>query len=159
MRGAPLWLLIAGVSVLGGALAFQYLGGLRPCVLCLYQRWPWGVVIALAALALVAHRAPAVRAGLVMLAGLTLWVGAAIAGFHVGVEQGWWQGTAECGAQALNLDDVAALTDQLMATPLVRCDEVAWQMLGISMAGYNAIISIGLGGLALYAGARLAIRR
>jgi len=60
--------------------------------------------------------------------------------FHVGVEQGWWQGTAECGTTAAG-NDLAALKAQIMKQPIVRCDEVAFAVLGISMAGWNAVLA------------------
>ena len=89
-------------------------------------------------------------------AGLTLLTGAAIAAFHVGVEQHWWQGTAECGAVDGAADSLEALRAQILTAPTVRCDEVPWSLFGISMAGYNFLVSLGLGAGALAAGRRLA---
>ena len=85
-----------GIAMLGGAFAFQHWGGLAPCVLCIYQRWPWVAVILLGSLAVVFRRRPAAAHTLLGLAALAMLVGAGIAGFHVGVEQYWWAGTAEC---------------------------------------------------------------
>ena len=76
---------------------------------------------------------------------------AAIGGYHVGVEQGWWEGTAECvgdTAKATSLQDLKA---KIMSTPIVRCDEVAWSFLGISMAGYNVIAGMILAVFSLFA--------
>lgn len=131
---------IAGVAVLLAAFVFQHIGGLEPCVLCVYQRWPWVAVILLGGLsfALGGNRA------LLAMAVLALLVGAGIGGFHVGVEQHWWAGTAECGGQAGTAQTVADLKRQLLATEVTRCDEVAWSLFGISMAGYNVILSAGL---------------
>ena len=76
------------------------------------------------------------------LAGLAMIAGAGIAGFHVGVEQHWWAGTSECGAQSGAPQTVEALKQQLLATAVTRCDEIAWSLFGISMAGYNLILSL-----------------
>jgi len=122
-----------------GALAFQYLGGLAPCHLCILQRWPHGIAVALGVLVLVWP-----RRGLALLAGLVVLVGAGIGLYHVGVENGWWQGPTTCTAPAPGNVAPGELLDQILATPVVLCDQVAWSMLGISMAGWNAILSLGL---------------
>ncbi|HEX6978623.1 MAG TPA: disulfide bond formation protein B [Alphaproteobacteria bacterium] len=142
-RLAAALLLVASAAVLSAAFAFQYLGGLAPCVLCLWQRYPYGAVIGLSALALVlASRrwAPVLLA----ICGVAFLVGAGIAAFHVGVEQHWWQGTAACGATQGAAASLEALRAQLMAQPVVRCDEIPWALFGISMAGYNFVISLAL---------------
>lgn len=146
---------LLSAAILGAALLSQYVGGLQPCVLCVYQRWPYVVTIALglAGFAL-ARRHPAAARIALALAGLTFLAGGCIAGFHVGVEQGWWQGTSGCGAPAggaMTLEDLRA---QVLAAPVVRCDEVPWSLLGISMAGYNFLISLALAGAALWLAAR-----
>ncbi len=131
-----------GAAMLAGAFAFQHLGGLDPCVLCIYQRWPWAAVIVLGLLAAVlSGRGHHYAEALLALAALAMLVGAGIAGFHVGVEQHWWAGTAECGGTTGSARTVEELKAQLMATPVARCDEVAWSLLGVSMAGWNLIIS------------------
>jgi len=140
-----------GIAVLLSVYGSQYLGGLRPCVLCLYQRWPWWVAVGLAAVALGLRGQAKWQMAAVGLASLSLLVGAGIAVFHVGVEQHWWQGLASCGGVSDMPMTVEALKAQIMSAPVVRCDEVAWSFLGLSMAGYNALISTaaGIGGLAL----------
>ncbi|MFM9845499.1 MAG: disulfide bond formation protein B [Dongiaceae bacterium] len=144
-RRAPWFLIAAGVFALGSAFAFQYIGGYAPCVLCIYQRYPYGVVIALGLLALLAWRQPKVAAGLTLLAALALFVDAGIAAFHVGVEQHWWQGTNEC----TNLIDpnlsIEDLKKALQEQPVVACDQVAWSLFGISMAGYNFLYALAAG--------------
>lgn len=149
-RIAAALVVAVGVFALGAAFAFQYIGGLAPCILCIWQRYPYGAAIALGAVAvLLAGRPRAVRA-LIALAGLVLLADAAIAAFHVGVEQKWWEGTAECGGNlgtGLSADDLKA---QLLAAPVVRCDEVPWSLFGISMAGYNFLLAM-LSGLAALA--------
>src|SRR5579885_817057 len=135
----PLLVLVASAGALATAFAAQYWGGLAPCVLCLYQRWPYAIAIVLGLLALwLGGRA---RGWVVALAGLVFLVGGGIAVFHVGVEHGWWQGTTECGASGPPAQSIEALRAKLMAAPVVRCTDVAWSFAGVSMAGFNAIAS------------------
>jgi disulfide bond formation protein DsbB len=153
-RRLPLLVVAAGVIALGTAFGSQYWGGLQPCVLCVYQRWPYGVAIVLGLLALMVEGRP--RGWLLGLAGLTFLAGGGIAVFHVGVEQGWWQGTTQCGA-SFTANSIEALRAQIMAAPVVRCTDIAWSFAGISMAGFNAIISAILA-LVMLTGARRLIR-
>lgn len=153
MANAPLLMLIASVAILGTALASQHLGGLAPCALCHYQRWPYVAVIIASLAALVFPRGIAARRVLVGLCGIVFMAGASIAFYHVGVEQGWFQGPAACGGGATAATTVEELRRQLLAAPIVRCDEVAWSMFGISMAGYNVIASVLLAGFALFSAA------
>ena len=128
-------------AMLGGAFAFQHIGGLDPCVLCIYQRWPWAAALALGLAAIMLGkkgRLPAIPLGL---AALALLIGAGTAAFHVGVEQQWWAGTSGCGGVVGKAKTIEDLKAQLLATPVTRCDEVAWSMLGVSMAGWNLIVS------------------
>lgn len=155
MIGAlPAWFIPAGLvafasSMLGGAFAFQYIGGLAPCVLCLYQRYPHAAAIVLGLLALAfVNRAPKASRWLCVLGGLALLISAGVGLFHVGVEQLWWEGTAECGATSMP-DSLEALKAQLMNQPIVRCTDIAWEMFGISMAGYNFLLSALAGCLAV----------
>lgn len=142
--------LLAGIAALAGAYGSQYLGGLRPCELCLWQRWPWWIAAALGLLVVLVRGRPQIRIALLLLAVLTVFTGAAIAGFHVGVEQHWWPGLASCSGPPADASmSVEALRRQLMSTPVVRCDEIAWSLVGISMAGYNVLLSAGVGGLLL----------
>jgi disulfide bond formation protein DsbB len=92
---------------------------------------------------------------LVALAGLVFVVGAGIAFFHVGVEHHWWQGTDSCGAFGAPATSLEDLRRQLEGQPIVRCDEPAWTMLGISMAGYNMLVSLALAALALVGARRI----
>lgn len=134
-----LWVaLIASIAALSTAFTSQYVFDLWPCVLCLYQRWPYVAVIIIAIIGLMVRR----RTGdglFLVLCAIGFAVTASIGGYHVGVEQGWWEGSAECvgdTSKAMNLKDLKA---QIMSAPVVRCDDIAWSMFGISMAGYNAI--------------------
>ena len=128
------------LALLAGAFAFQYFGGLIPCVLCLYQRWPHAAAVLIGVLALRSKGATLPYLG--MLAALTT---AAIGVFHVGVEQTWWEGLATCTVDTLTGISGADLlnTDITVGAP-VRCDAIPWQIIGISMAGWNAIASFGL---------------
>jgi disulfide bond formation protein DsbB len=152
-RLAAAVILAASAAVLAGALAFQHWGGLAPCVLCIWQRYAHGGIMVFAALALAMGR-PQWRAPLLIGAGVAALVGVGIAVFHVGVEQHWWQGTAECGSTLPPAATIDELRARLLAQPVVRCDEVAWSLFGISMAGYNAILSLALAGLAFAAARR-----
>lgn len=149
-RTAAALIVAIGVFALGAAFAFQYLGGLAPCILCIWQRYPYAVAIALGALAFLLAGKPRAARGLIALAGLVLLADAAIAAFHVGVEQKWWEGTAECGGNLAVGVSAEDLKQQLLAAPVVRCDEVAWSLFGISMAGYNFLIAA-LSGIAALA--------
>jgi disulfide bond formation protein DsbB len=143
--------MLGSAAILAGAFAFQYIGGLAPCQLCLWQRWPHAaaVLIGLLALALGWRILPLLGA----VAALTT---AGIGAFHVGVEQKWWEGLASCNAGSIKGISTADLLDpSIVVAPVVRCDEIAWQMLGVSMAGWNVIISLGLMVVWLMAGRRV----
>ena len=127
------------------ALGFEYLGGLVPCQLCIWQRWPHLLVVLAGALVWMAGR-PA----LLLAAGGAL-TSAAIALYHVGVEQKIWAGPKGCSASLDIGGDLASLTDRLLATPVVRCDEIAWSFLGLSMAGWNMLASLAIAAGALTA--------
>lgn len=130
--------LLGSVALLLGALAFQYLGGLAPCPLCIDQRWAHGVAIALGLLVLVWP-----RRWLAFLAGFAVLAGAGIAAYHAGIEQRWWAGPTTCTAPDPGAAVPAGeLLDRILETPAVLCDQVAWSWLGVSMAGWNAILSL-----------------
>jgi len=141
-RLLALLVLAASAGILLTAFGFQYIGGLQPCVLCLYQRWPYAIAIALGLIAL--FMPWAAGRWLIALAVPVFAVGAGIALFHVGVEQHWWQGTAECGGSIGSNLSLEELKAQILAAPVVRCDEVSWSLFGISMAGYNILLGLGL---------------
>ena len=134
---------LACCLVLATAYAFEYLANLQPCVLCIYQRIPYAVAIGLMLLAIILRKHSQANLILFIAASVVFAVGSAIAIFHIGVEQQLWQGTPECG-NFINTASVEALRKQLLAQPIVRCDEVAWSLFGISMAGYNFLISTSL---------------
>lgn len=138
-------LLTGSTALLAGALGFEYLGGLYPCEMCLWQRWALAVAIGLALLGWAAGHSRA----LLGLAALAVLAGAGIAVFHVGVEQHWWQGITACAAPMVT-GTTAEVIGAMMAQPLVRCDAIAWSLVGISMAGWNALVSGAIGGTALW---------
>ncbi|MEO9898406.1 MAG: disulfide bond formation protein B [Paracoccaceae bacterium] len=120
-----------------GAIAFQHWGGLAPCKMCIWQRYPHVAAIALGALFFFVP-SPILLA----LGALAALITAGIGAYHVGVEQKWWEGPTSCSGgnvSALNADE---LFNQIMAAPLVRCDDIAWSLAGISMAGWNALFSL-----------------
>ncbi len=151
-RSAGLLAAAGSVGLLGAALVFQYGLGLPPCELCIWQRWP--------------HLAAAMAgAGLLLLPGAH-WVvlgsvGAATSGgigvYHTGVERGWWPGPDTCAADTGDLGSLSAedLLNRIMAAPVTRCEDVVWDMLGLSMASWNALASFTLAGLWLMTFRRL----
>jgi len=154
-RLIPLALLVIAVGALGNAYAAQYIFDLEPCILCLYQRIPYAVI---GLLGVFGFLAPAGRYTQLIagLAGLTFLAGAAIAFYHVGVEQHWWASAASCGGgdpgQTVSMDQFQAL---LQKKPEKACDEIDWTLFGISMATYNALLSTALAALSLAAVRRL----
>ena len=148
-------LLLPG-GLLGGALGSQYLGGLTPCEMCYWQRWPHGAAILLAAAAFTAPADSGRSRTMTLLAALAIAVSGAIGVYHAGVELGIFEGMTTCASTARGAS-TADLLKEIMNTPLVRCDQVQFSFLGVSMAGWNAILS--LGGAALIAGATLKDRQ
>ena len=138
-------LLVGPAALLGGALVFQHIGGLAPCEMCLWQRWALVTALGLALLGWALGHARAV----LVLSALAVLGGAGIAAFHVGVEQHWWPGITTCAAAPMAGTTADVMRD-IMAAPLVRCDAIAWSLFGISMAGWNALGSATIGGLALW---------
>ncbi len=132
-RTVPLVILVAGTALVGGALLFQYVGGLQPCELCLYQRWPYYTVIVLSALALAAGR-PGVTAAVTGLAALAFIIGAGLAFYHVGVEQLWFAGPGACTGVSAATGSIEDFRARLMAQQPVRCDEPQWALPRRSLA-------------------------
>ena len=140
---APYLIVLACCLVIATAYAFEYLANLQPCVLCLYQRIPYVIAIGLMLLVTILRKHTQLNLILFIATSSVFAIGSAIAIFHIGVEQQLWQGTPGCG-NFINTDSVEALRKQLLAQPIVRCDEVTWSLFGISMAGYNFLISSSL---------------
>lgn len=144
-KQAAALVLAVSVLVLGTVLASQYIGGLEPCILCYYQRYPWYAVVAVA---LVALALPGkARAGLLGLCALLFVVGTGIAIYHAGVEHKIFEGPAACGSVMITGQSIDALRAQLVGRPVVRCDQAAWTLFGVSMAGYNLLASVAMAAL------------
>jgi disulfide bond formation protein DsbB len=150
---AALAVTVIAAATLAGAWFFQLVLDIRPCPLCLEQRYayylaiPLGALIALAA----ARGAPraVIYAGLAMLAAAALgnaWLGA----YHAGVEWGLWQGPTDCTGPIGNLGSAGNLLERLDSVKVIRCDEVQWRFLGLSLAGYNFLISLLMAAIAAW---------
>ena len=136
-------------ALLIAALGFQYLGGLPPCKLCYWQRYPHVAAIVLGLIAIgIKSRAVALAGAIAALttAGLGL--------YHTGVERGWWEGPTTCTSSSIDGLSTDALMDQIMNAPVTRCDEIAWEFLTLSMASWNMIASLVLAGLWIAASRR-----
>ncbi|AUW57665.1 disulfide bond formation protein B [Sphingobium sp. SCG-1] len=138
---ARLIAILAPVALLGGALISQYVFGLHPCEMCMWQRWPHLAAIALALLAIVTRGKPSTSAALTALAAIAIGVSGGIGAFHAGVEYGWWTGLTACSTTPVG-GSAADILDSIMATPLTRCDVAPWSLFGISLAGFNALLSL-----------------
>jgi len=155
-RLAPAAIVAVSLGALGVALLSQYVGGLQPCVLCLYQRYAIVGALAAGLIGIAAGGTPGVRRLAVAAAGLAFLVGAGVAFFHVGVEQLWWRGTAECHAPAFDPNASAAdLRQQLLGTPFAACDQIPWSLFGLSIAGYNMLASLIFAAASFWAAARM----
>jgi len=143
---ARLAALLTPLALLLGAYGFQYLGGLYPCEMCWWQRYAHFAALSLAILSFVLPARV-----MTALAAFAIHASGLIGGFHAGVEYGWWKGFTEC-TSAVKFSGGADALSAIMDAPLIRCDVVQWKMLGISMAGYNFLIS---GAVALVILARL----
>lgn len=130
---------LGSAALLLGALGFQYIGELAPCKMCYWQRYPHAAAVVIGVLAFFIP-----VTALLYLGALAALATAGIGLFHVGVEQGWWEGPTTCTSAPIGGLSADELMAQIMSAPLVRCDEIAWQFLNISMAGWNSILSLGL---------------
>jgi disulfide bond formation protein DsbB len=154
---AALAIAVVGAATIVGAWFFQYVLGLDPCPLCLEQRYAYYFAVPLACLIALGDQAGASRKVLigafVAIAAGMLW-NAALGVYHSGVEWRWWPGPRECSGTPGDLGSAGNLADKLDSISVVRCDEAAWRFLGISLAGYNALISTGLAAIAGWAAVR-----
>jgi disulfide bond formation protein DsbB len=131
---------VGSIALLGGAYAFQHLGGFAPCKMCLWQRWPHGaaIIIGIIALTLRENR-------LALFGSIAALITGGIGLFHAGVEQHWWEGPNSCTSSSNDGLTTEQLLDKILAAPVVRCDDIPWDFIGVSMAGWNGIISMILG--------------
>ncbi len=144
----PWLVLAASVATLGGAYFFQYALGYAPCHLCLQERLPYIFAIGAALVAGILSReanlgfAPIIFLGLCTLA---FAIGAGLSGFHAGVEYQWWPGPSSCTGGGLVAHSLDALTAELQSGQHIpQCDQAAWTLFGVSLAGYNMVISLAL---------------
>ena len=140
-RRARALAVLVPAALLGGAYVAQYGFGLYPCEMCWWQRYPHFAALGFG-LAAYAMKPSQVWAAL---AGLAILTSGLIGGFHAGVEYGWWEGITGCATLPTNIDVMDPT-----AAPLIRCDVAPWTLLGISLAGFNFLIS-GIAGAAILA--------
>ncbi len=127
-------------ALLAGAYGSQYIGGLFPCEMCWWQRYPHFAAGAIAMAAFIVGN-PGYRRALVGLSALAIATSGLIGGFHAGVEYGWWQGLTTCSTTVTGSGD--DLLKSIMNAPLIRCDVAPWTLFGISLAGFNFLLSLG----------------
>ncbi len=148
---AALAIFVISAATLLGAWFFEYVLKFAPCPLCLEQRLPYHIVIPLSLLLAIAALVHAPRAlitvGLLAVMAVML-CGAALAAYHAGVEWRWWPGPTDCSGPVTDFTTKGPLLNQLRSIRVVRCDEAAWRFLGISLAGYNVLISLVLAAIA-----------
>ncbi len=127
--------------LLGGAYISQFIFGLFPCEMCWWQRYPHFLALVLGLLAAFTPQAQiGLKRALIVLAALAILASGLIGGFHAGVEYNWWDGITGC---ATNVATGGNALENIMNAPIVRCDVAPWSFLGISLAGWNFIISAG----------------
>ena len=150
---AALAIAAIAAATLAGAWFFQLVLDIRPCPLCLEQRYAYYLAIPLGALVALAAARDAPRgvllAGLAILAAAALgnaWLGA----YHAGVEWHFWQGPTDCTGEIGNLGSAGNLLQRLDTVKVIRCDEVQWRFLGLSLAGYNVLISLLMAAIAAW---------
>lgn len=151
-----LLIIAASAGALIFALLLQYGFQVLPCQLCLWQRGPFALLIVLGVAAAVVRPYGRFTVSVFWVCALLLLANAGIAVFHSGVERHWWEFHSSCTGGALEkLDSLEAMRLQLLATPVVRCDEIAWSLFGLSMANFNVVYSLMLAMVAAVAGFRL----
>ncbi|MBI5261467.1 MAG: disulfide bond formation protein B [Bradyrhizobium sp.] len=158
---ASLAVFVIALAAIGGAWFFQIVLNILPCPLCLEQRYAYYMAIPAAALvAIAAARGappPLLLAGLAVLAFATL-ANAGLGTYHAGVEWGFWQGPTDCTGPGIGPGNAADLLKQLDTVRVIRCDEVQWRFLGLSLAGYNVLISLLMAAIAAWGFVRTARR-
>ena len=161
-RVAALAIAAIAAATLAGAWFFQLVLDIRPCPLCLEQRYayylalPLGLLVAFAASRAAPRAVPMAGLAILALAALgNAWLG----GYHAGVEWGFWPGPTECTGPLLDFGKSGGLLDRLDTVKVIRCDEVQWRFLGLSLAGYNVLISALMAAIAAWGIVRTATRR
>jgi len=145
MPKSALVLFIVALGALGFVLMMQYVFGYEPCILCIYQRVPLGIVLGLSLLALLWRPFGRHTRVILGLCALAFFINAATATFHTGVERHWWLGTAGCSITPLHGYSTEDLREKLLHTITGHCDEISWSFLGLTMANYNIPFSLLMG--------------
>jgi disulfide bond formation protein DsbB len=150
---ASLAVALTAAATIAGAWFFQLVLGIVPCPLCLEQRYAYYLAIPLGLLIALAARSGAPKP--LLLAGLAILVLASLANaglgtYHAGVEWGFWKGPTDCSGPVVNLGSATDLLSRLDTVKVVRCDEVQWRFLGLSLAGYNLLISLLMAAIAAW---------
>jgi disulfide bond formation protein DsbB len=159
---AALAVAVVAAATLAGAWFFQLVLDIRPCPLCLEQRYAYYLAVPLALLVAIAAAKNAPRS--VLIAGLALLALAALCnawlgGYHAGVEWGFWPGPTDCSGPVADLGNAGSLLERLSTVKVIRCDEVQWRFLGLSLAGYNVLISLGMAAIAARGAGKTLARR
>lgn len=153
VAAAAIVVAVVGAAAILGAYFFQYVIGLAPCPLCLEQRIPYYIAIPLAAMLALGASVNSSRkvliAGLVFIAAVMVW-NVYLGIYHSGVEWKWWAGPRDCSGELGGLGSAGGLLKSLQNVHIVRCDEAAWRFLGLSLAGYSALISAALAAVAAW---------
>jgi len=153
IAAAAVAIALGGLATILGAWFFQYGLGLKPCPLCLEQRYPYYFAIPLAVLVILGEQVGSKRKVLIGALGVIaigmLW-NAGLGAYHSGVEWKLWSGPRDCSGALEGLGSANDLAERLRLVNIVRCDEAAWRFLGISLAGYNVLISLALAGVAVW---------
>ncbi|MGH6874780.1 MAG: disulfide bond formation protein B, partial [Aestuariivirgaceae bacterium] len=142
-QNAILAILVIATATILGAWAFQLIGGYAPCPLCLQQRWPYYATIPIAFFLLWSRRESLLRLGFLLIA-LIMLASTLLALYHAGIEWRWWRGPQACAGGA----GLTGTLPDLSNLRVVRCDEAALRILGLSLAGWNALISLLIAGIA-----------
>jgi disulfide bond formation protein DsbB len=148
---AALAIFVGSAATILGAWYFQYVLKYPPCELCLQERLPYHIVIPLSLLLAIAAIVRAPRALIVvgfLAIVAAMLVSAALGAYHAGVEWRWWPGPTDCSGPMTDFSTGGPLLKQLQSIHVVRCDEAAWRFLGLSLAGYNVLISLALAAIA-----------
>ena len=157
---AALAILVIALATIAGAWFFQLVLDIQPCPMCLEQRYAYYAIIPLSALVAVSSRRGSPR-GVLLLGLVLLWLialaNAAFGAYHAGVEWGYWKGPSSCTGSLVNFG-TGSLLEQLDKVKVAPCDVVQWRFLGISLAGYNALISLLMAAIAVWGFARTARR-
>ena len=146
------FVLLTGFSVamILGAWGFEFIGEMPPCKLCYYQRYPHWLAGAAGILAIFTGAAV-----FAYVAAIGVAASGGVGLYHTGVERKWWDGPASCSGQDVGSLSADELFNQIMSAPLVRCDDIPWELFGLSMANYNAILSLIAAALWIYATKKL----